>query len=196
MSISMQGPEAQSLCSGKNCIVVGSAPGRVLPEKREGDVVIGVNNAAIWAQKSGYPVDIFYSIASMFARKFGAKNKLLKGLVASRAVLWHADFQVSLADFGITVGETHYLTRQEGLHMVMNICGYPLWVSSGIGAACLALQGGAKSVKMVGFSLSDFRHADIPRRFSRRVYRDHVLEDGNFLTAIKATSYGGLFHAT
>lgn len=187
----------QSICSRKNCIVVGSAPGARIPEKQDGDVIIGVNSAAMFAQESGYPVDIFYSSETLFTRKNRRDKRMrsrLNGLNASRAVIWYANCKVSLSDFGISVDATEYITEREGFRMVMYVCGYPLRVSSGIGAACLALQNEAKSVKMVGFSLNDKRHAALPDSCFKPL-RDHITEDTNFLTAIKSTIYGGIFNA-
>lgn len=191
-------PEIKSLCCGKNCIVVGSAPGAEMPERRNGDVVIGVNSAAMFAQESGRKVDILYACERLFVVKMRREKAIcsrLKGLTASRAVIWDAESKVSPQDFGIAVRAVDYLTRREGYRMVMNVCGYPLRVSSGIGAACLALQSGAKSAKMVGFSLTDKRHAALSESKFKPM-RDHIAEDADFITAINRTTYGGKFHAT
>ncbi len=179
---------------GKRCIVVGSAPGVRVPKKQDGDVVIAVNSGAVVAQKSGRGVDVFCTTAALFNEKDNRNMQIRAGIqdfsVSLAYIYWYYGEKISLSDFGISAKTTHWISKSEREQIIKNVCGFALRVSSGLFAVCIAILSGAASVEMVGFSLTDYGHANLPS--DSLEFRDHVAEDTAFLIALAHTPHADI----
>ena len=170
----------EPLCHGRHVIVVGSAPGAVLPPYQDREVVIGANGGAAVARQLGRMVDVLVTTSHLFRRDASASEwftqQSLSGLrVAS---MW-VDIKNGpmLSSFEVIGDRIQTVNPIQRSRIVRDACGSDLWVSTGLFAICLALVSGALSVEIAGISLHA-GHAGQPRD---RSPRHHVAEDSECL---------------
>lgn len=179
-------------CTGRRCVVVGSAPGVRLPEHREGDCYVAANGAARVLHDHLRPVDVLCTTAYLFRLPpvTKAEEATINSLFALSRVgsVWvdttagPAEAVVSaLGRLGIQ-WDTAWGFNPPGTRerVVAGIVGSELRVSTGIFAACLAIASGASEVVLCGISLEP-GHEGMPWD---EAPRDHVTEDRQALAAL------------
>jgi len=144
---------------GKHVLVVGSAPGVLVPEW--GDYVIGANAGARIAVDAGRKLDAIattsYLLRDMDARPSAALSlAAMRGLVAP--VLWVDELCGPLGAADLDRRDVRYTSHVRHLRtearaaIVASATGSALWVSTGVFAACLAVVSGARHVTLTGIN--------------------------------------------
>lgn len=165
----------EPICTGKTCLVAGSAPNFAMP-KAPYDVCIVANGAALvdgdilvttsHLFRDGCTNEEVSTRKSMAGRSFTSvwlDTKCGNGELASR---------VMQDRYGIAWKEIRFVDEASRMEIVRASCGQALWVSSGVWAVCLAVVSLARIVRVVGVSLSMGHYGE-----SDNSPRHHVNED-------------------
>lgn len=175
----------ETRCTGRRCIIVGSAPGVRLPEHQEGDCYVAANGGARIAHDAGRPVDVLCTTVYLFRPSpvTRAEEATIQSLFALSRVgsVW-IDTTAGPAEnviFGLGTLGIEWQTAcalnppETRERIVAGIVGSEFRVSTGVFAACLAIASGASEVVLCGISLGP-GHGGMPWDNARR---DHVVED-------------------
>jgi len=161
----------EALCTGARCLVVGSAPEMQFP-KTEWDVVLAANGGVSVARLHGVNVDVLVTTAYL-CRESGHSQPEFMALRSWRRRSFHSvwadvteapvtNVLSQLEKLHVGYGSICEVTKAVREDIVQRASGLALgWspdpskrISTGVFAACLAVASGAKSVDLVGISLT------------------------------------------
>lgn len=181
----------ETACSGKTCLVVGSAPNFAMP-KAPYDVSIVANGAA--ALVDG---DILVTTSYLFrdgctsqeasTRKFMAGRSFASVWLDTKCGNGELASRVMQDRYNITWNEIRLVDEPSRMEISRSACGRAFWVSSGVWAVCLAVVSLASVVRIVGVSLSlghygeddmsPRNHVNEDRECLRRLCSGNVITD-------------------
>lgn len=170
---------AEPICLGRRCLVVGSAPGTMLP-KSGLDVVIGANGGAAIARAAGLDVHILATTSHLFRDGLAAEEQATVDSLRDLSVeaLWLDTKNAPAWEvaqrwpaLGINANRVCAVPPALRERVATEAVGFSRWVSTGVWAACLALASGAESVAIAGISGEA---------------RDHAPQDAEVLAALEA----------
>jgi hypothetical protein len=178
----MEGRMIEPLCEGRDCVVVGSAPGPSFSFHDPRTIVIGANGGASLARKYGMVPHVLVTTAHLFresrSKQEQATYESLRGLCLHSVWVDEKNGPASTVsgkrfDLRLSYGRLRGVSPQDRADVVRRAVGESAWVSTGVWAICLAVVSGAKTVATYGISLG-VGHAGMPWD---RAPRDHVFED-------------------
>ncbi len=180
----------EPLCSGADCLIVGSAPTLSIPEGDFG-CILGANGGAAIASQQGMEVNILATTTYLFRPRPSdpdlATLETMRGLSVEKVWADEKGGPKTIAWDGCERYAIHF-QRMEGVsntnrsEVVREATGLALWVSTGVWSACLAIASGANTVTICGISLKP-GHYDQPGELSHRFHAD---EDAHCLRALRS----------
>ncbi len=180
----------EALCEGEHCLIVGSAPGVVIPDSDFG-CVIGVNGGAAIARDKGLQVDVLVTTSHLFRDQIRSATEQwtidnMSNLKVDHVWADTKNGPLELVVKGCEENNISYLdifevTPKDRSKIILDAIGVDLWISSGIWAVCLALSSGSSSVKIAGISLINGHHG----AKTDNAPRHHVTQDGQCLDILR-----------
>lgn len=172
---------------GRRAIVVGSAPGLVLPEPDVHDFVIGANAGAALAREAGHRVHLLLTTSYLFRGKGRSQSEVESATLLSM-YSWE-DVWVdlkggplykvtsSLNIYGSAIG----ISPKERSDVIRAATGSDFRVSTGLWGVCLACLAAADEIVVCGIDPSSDGHhgSDLSAP------RDHVTPDSAALSALR-----------
>jgi hypothetical protein len=177
----------ERLCTGRRCLVVGSAPGVVVPPYQGGDITLAANGGAGIVQAAGRVVHVLLTTSYLFrpnpSRQELETIRSMRKLTVESVWVDTKTGPVSQAIQGLQLlgctWEILHAVNPVDRHQVVEVAtGAPGWVSTGVWGVCLAVASGASEVLTAGITPHQVGHAGMPWDSARR---DHVPQDAEAL---------------
>lgn len=182
----------ENLAKRPRVLIVGSAPGLHLPSPIDGEFVIAANGGAAIAARAGYAVDALCTTTYLFrdgrSKAEQATIDSLSGLRIGTVLVDDMDgstqtVMMRLHAAGVSVRHGGIVvTPQDRKALTQRVLGTPLRISTGVWAACLAVDAGSRRVLITGINPNAIGHQNIPWDKARR---DHVVEDYDALVRLQ-----------
>lgn len=176
------------MCTGRRCIVVGSAPGVELPKAEHNDVILAANGGAAVVRAAGREVDVLVTTSHLFAGTTELDRATLESLRDLRVgsawvdtkngLLTH--MRVQAMDYALEAKDYINVTPHLRNKIAEEALGFTRWMSTGVWAACLAVASRASNVVLCGVSMQA-GHAGMPWDHQAR---HHMNEDAVCLRAL------------
>ncbi len=179
----------EPLCKDRDCLIVGSAPGVWFPPNT-GQLVIGANGGAALARDAGFDVGVLCTTSYLYRNDASDSDIRTREAMLGLQVIsvWLDVKHDHWKDFvfwnhsGISYSVFASVDPDYRENVISKACNdVPLWPSTGVWAACLAVVSGPRTITITGIGLST-GHEGMPNDNEPRY---HVEEDRAVLEVLR-----------